>query len=151
MKAFRHFFSLAITGLILLSSCGDEATCVDRDTSLVKIDFIGQDGLAKDITLNSVSAIGDNDGFPDLRDTTVNSLALPLNPAARTATFILYRTDTTDTIGFSYDVVAQLISPECGLDAAFSKLDTTRVTFANTVILSRIINEQISTNLEITH
>lgn len=151
MKAFRHIFLLAFSGLLLFTACGDQATCVDRDTSLVKIKFIGEDGLAKDIIINSLDAIGDHNGFPEYNDDTLSTLVLPLNPASRTTTFILNRPDTTDTIGFSYDVVAQLISPECGLDAAFSNLDTTQVTFANTVIVSKIINEQISTNLEITH
>ena len=134
-----------------LTACGDQPTCVDRDTSIVKIDFVDEDGQNKDIILNSLSAIGDNDGFPEYQDDTLSTLWLPLNPAARTTTFILERPSGNDTIGFSYDVVAQLISPECGLDAAFSNLDTTRVTIGTTVIISDIINEQIQTNLEITH
>lgn len=150
MKSILYIFLFAITGLFL-TACGDEATCVDRDTSIVKIAFVDEDGLDKDIILLSLSAIGDNDGFPDYADTTLSTLQLPLNPGARTTTFILEHSNGTDTIGLSYDVVAQLISPECGLDAAFSNLDTTRVTFDEAIILSSIINEQIGRNIEITH
>ena len=151
MKSVLRSFIILLSGLIVLSSCGDEPTCVDRDTSLVKIDFVGEDGLAKDIIINSLSAIGKNDGFPEYQDDTLSTLVLPLNPGARSTTFILNRPTSIDTIGLSYDVVAQLISPECGLDAAFSKLDTTRITFPAAVIISRIINEQIASNIEITH
>lgn len=151
MKSVLRSFIILLSGLIVLSSCGDEPTCVDRDTSLVKIDFVGEDGLAKDIIINSLSAIGENDGFPEYQDDTLSTLVLPLNPGARSTTFILNRPTSIDTIGLSYDVVAQLISPECGLDAAFSKLDTTRITFPAAVIISRIINEQIASNIEITH
>lgn len=151
MKSVFCSFFIILFGLTALSSCGDEPTCVDRDTSLVKIDFVGEDGLAKDIIINSLSAIGKNDGFPEYLDDTLSTLVLPLNPGARNTTFILNRPNSIDTIGLSYDVVAQLISPECGLDAAFSKLDTTRITFASAIIISRIIDEQIETNIEITH
>jgi len=151
MKSILLTVFLFITGLLFFSACRDKPTCVDRDTSLVKISFVGEDGLAKDIIINSVSATGDNNGFPEYEDDTLSRLVLPLNPAARSVTFILERPTGKDTIGLSYDVVAQLISPECGLDAAFSNLDTTRITFEQAVIVSKIVNEQIPTNIEITH
>ena len=151
MKSVLRSFFILLSGLLVLSSCGDEPTCVDRDTSLVKIDFVGEDGLTKDIIINSLSAIGENDGFPEYLDDTLSTLVLPLNPGARSTTFIINQPTSIDTIGLSYDVVAQLISPECGLDAAFSNLDTTRITFPAAVIISRVINEQIATNIEITH
>ena len=151
MKSIFNIFLLAIGGLLTLVACGDEATCVDRETSLVKIDFVDEDGLAKDIIINSISASGENDGFPEFADDTLSRLVLPLNPAARSVTFVLQQPTRIDTIGLSYNVVAQLISPECGLDAAFSELDTTRITFSRATILSSIINEQIPTNIEITH
>jgi hypothetical protein len=151
MKSVLRSFFIILSGLLVLSSCGDEPTCVDRDTSLVKIDFVGEDGLEKAIIINSLSAIGENDGFPEYQDDTLSTLILPLNPGARSTTFILNQPTSIDTIGLSYDVVAQLISPECGLDAAFSKLDTTRITFPAAVIISSLINEQIETNIEITH
>jgi hypothetical protein len=47
-------------------------------------------------------------------------------------------------------VVAKLISPECGLDAAFDKMDTTFTSFMNLEILERLIHEDITTNIEIT-
>lgn len=134
----------------MVIACGDKPTCLDRETSLVKIKFIDDQGAAKSITLEGLKAIGNEDGFPEYTDTTLSILQLPLNPGARMATFILEQSSGTDTIGLSYDVVAQLISPECGLDAAFSNLDTTRVTFLKAEILNRIINEEIETNIEIT-
>lgn len=151
MKSIFHSLFIVVIGLLIFSACGDEATCVDRETSLVKIDFVDEDGLAKDIILNSLSSEGSNDGFPEYQDDTLSRLVLPLNPGSRTSTFILTQPTRTDTIGLSYDVVAQLISPECGLDAAFSNLDTTHISFEKVVIISGIINEQIPTNIEITH
>ena len=149
MKSILHIF--LITLVSGLAACGDDPTCVDRDSSIIKIDFLGDDGLAKDISILSISAPGNNDGFPELRDTTLNKLQLPLNPAAKTSTFIIEHENGSDTIGFKYNVVAQLISPECGLDATFSNLDTTLVTFPQAIIISDIINVQIPTNIEITH
>ena len=139
-----------IVGLGMALSCADVPTCVDRDTSLVKIKFFDADGLAKDIFLTKLKAIGNEDGFPEYDNDTLSSISLPLNPGALTTTFIFEQTTGTDTIGLSYNVVAQLISPECGLDAAFSNMDTTFTSFANLKILERIIHEDIITNIEIT-
>ena len=151
MKSFLQGIFLVITVVFVFSSCGDEATCVDRETSLVKINFIGEDGQDKDIILYSLSSPGNNDGFPEYEDDTLSRLVLPLNPGSRSVTFILDRPTGKDTIGLSYEVVAQLISPECGLDAAFSKLKISQNTFPEAMIVSDIINEQIQTNIEITH
>lgn len=150
MKANLHYFFLLIIG-ILASSCGDDATCLDRDTSIVKIKFIDEDGADKDIILIALRAIDNENGFPEYEQDTLSRLSLPLNPGSRTTTFLLDRAEGTDTLGLSYDVVAQLISPECGLDAAFSNLDTTNVSFEQVNIVSSIINEEIITNIEITH
>lgn len=137
--------------MIYLISCGDEPTCVDTDTSIIKIDFLDEDGKAKNIIINSLSAIGNEDGFPEFNNDTTSSISLPLNPGAPNTTFILYQPTKTDTIGLAYDVVAKLISPECGLDASFSKLDTSFTTFTKLVIIESIIDEAVTTNIEITH
>lgn len=130
--------------------CGDIPTCVDGDTSLVKIKFVDENGSSKNIFITKLKAIGNENGFPEHDGDTLSSLSLPLNPGAYTTTFILEQTTGTDTIGLSYNVVAKLISPECGLDASFSKLDTTFVTYNALIILDRNIHEDIATNLEIT-
>jgi hypothetical protein len=137
--------------MIYLISCGDEPTCVDTDTSLIKIAFLGEDGKAKNIIINSLTAIGNEAGFPEFTNDTTSRISLPLNPGARNTTFILFQPTKTDTIGLSYDVVAKLISPECGLDASFSKLDTTFTTFTKLVIVESIIDDAVTTNIEITH
>ena len=139
---------LSLVGSVL--SCGDVPTCVDIETSFVKIEFVDTDGMAKDIFLTKLSAIGNEDGFPEYDDDTTSTLNLPLNPGATTTTFILQQTTGTDTIGLSYDVVAILISPECGLDAAFSDLDTTFTSYTNLEILESTIHKDVDTNIEIT-
>ena len=136
-------------GLVL--SCGDIPTCLDIETSLVKIKFIDIEGNAKEIFLAKLSAIGNEDGFPEYGNDTLNSISLPLNPGALTTTFLIEQTSgSIDTIGLSYTVVAKLISPECGLDAAFDDMDTTFTSFNNLEILESIIHEDITTNIEIT-
>ena len=137
--------------LIIAVSCGDQPTCVDKNSSTVKISFIDSDGDAKTITLLGLRAVNNEMGFPDYADTTVSSLSLPLNPGANMTTFLLDQEDKTDTLGLSYDVVSELISPECGLRAAYSKLDTTATSFTALEIVSRIIHDEITTNIEITH
>ena len=108
-----------IIGLGLVLSCGDIPTCVDTETSLVKIKFLDTNGVAKNIFLTKLKAIGNENGFPEHDDDTLSSISLSLNPGALTTTFIFEQTTGSDTIGLSYTVVARLISPECGLDAVF--------------------------------
>jgi hypothetical protein len=140
-----------IFSLGLVLSCGDIPTCLDIETNLVKIKFIDSEGNAKDIFLTKLSAIGNEDGFPEYDGDTLSSISLPLNPGALTTTFIFEQTSgTIDTIGLSYSVVASLISPECGLDATFSDMDTTFATFEKLIILDLNIHEDIITNFEIT-
>lgn len=141
---------VVLLGLGLILSCGDIPTCLDTETSLVKIKFIDTEGKAKDIILTKLKAIGNEDGFPEYNDSTLNSISLPLNPGALTTTFILEQTTGTDTIGLSYTVVAKLISPECGLDASFSDMDTTFTSYKSLEILDRTIHKDIITNIEIT-
>ena len=131
-------------------SCGDIPTCVDTETNLVKVKFLDIEGNPKDIFLTKLSAIGNEDGFPEYDDDTLSSISLSLNPGAITTTFILEQTTGTDTIGLSYSVVARLISPECGLDAAFDNMDTTITSFNMLEILDSRIHEDIITNIEIT-
>ena len=131
-------------------SCGDIPTCVDTETNLVKVKFLDIEGNPKDIFLTKLSAIGNEDGFPEYDDDTLSSISLSLNPGAITTTFILEQTTSTDTIGLSYSVVARLISPECGLDAAFDNMDTTITSFNMLEILDSRIHEDIITNIEIT-
>ena len=139
-----------IIGLGLILSCGDIPTCVDIETNLVKIKFLDNEGNPKDIFLTKLSAVGNEDGFPEHDDDTLSSINLSLNPGSLTTTFILEQTTGTDTIGLSYSVEAVLISPECGLDAAFDNMDTTITSFDKLEILERRIHEDIITNIEIT-
>lgn len=151
MRAFFYRILFFFGGLFWVIACGDRPTCLDRDTNYVKVKFIDDEGADKSITLTGLRAIDNEDGFPEYTDTALSLLQLPLNPGARTSVFLLDQSTGTDTIGLSYDVVAQLISPECGMDAAYSNLDTTRITFPKAEILSTIINQEIVTNIEITH
>jgi Family of unknown function (DUF6452) len=139
-----------IFSLSLILSCGDIPTCVDTETSLVKIKFLDDTGAPLNITLLSLKATNNEMGFPEYADSTLNLLTLPLNPGATTTTFILEQKTGIDTIGLSYTVVAKLISPECGLDASFDNMDTTFTSFNNLIILERIIHEDVTTNIEIT-
>jgi hypothetical protein len=139
-----------IFSLGLVLSCGDIPTCLDIETNLVKIKFIDSEGNAKDIFLTKLSAIGNEDGFPEYDGDTLSSINLPLNPGALTSTFIFEQATGADTIGLSYTVVAKLISPECGLDASFDNMDTTFTSYKNLEILESIIHEDIITNIEIT-
>ena len=141
--------------VILLSlgigwGCNDIPTCVDTETNLVKVKFLDTDGIAKDIYLTKLSAIGNEDGFPEYDNDTLSFISLSLNPGDTVTTFIFEQTTGTDTLGLSYAVVARLISPECGLDAAFDKMDTTATSFSILEILDRRIHEDITTNIEIT-
>jgi hypothetical protein len=141
---------LIISAIALVLSCGDIPTCVDTETSLVKLSFVDVDGEAKSITLTSLKAIDNEDGFPEYADSIFSSINLPLNPGSYTSTFILEQAGVIDTLGLTYDVVAKLISPECGLDASFSKLDTTFTTYDKLNILQTAIHEDVTVNIEIT-
>jgi len=142
---------LVVIGLGLVLSCGDIPTCVDGETSLVKINFVDSLGNAKKITLASLKAIGNENGFSEYADTLIDKLALPLNPGALATTFIFEQDSAaTDTISLSYSVITSLISPECGLDVIYSDLDTTFTSYEKLIILDLNIHEDIITNFEIT-
>ncbi len=134
---------------LIMAGCGDTPTCLDQESSLVKINFLDAAGKAKKITLVRVSAINNPDGFPEYADSTLSAMHLPLNPADTVSTFILEQAGRTDTLGLSYTVTARLISPECGLDAAFDNLDTTHTTFEQLNIIQRTIHKDVEVNLEI--
>jgi len=147
-KKYWHKWVLII-GIGLVLSCGDIPTCVDTETNRVKIDFLDANGNAADIFLIKLKAIGNEDGFPEYDDDTLSSISLSLNPTASVTTFIFEQTTGTDTLGLSYAVVVKLISPECGLDAAFDNMDTTFTSFNKLIILESTIHEDILTNIEI--
>jgi len=134
----------------LISSCGDIPTCLDVETSLVKINFIDDSGAEKPITLRSLTAIGNEMGFPEYENTTLSNLQLSLNPALTSTTFILEQETVTDTLALTYEVVARLISPECGLDAAFDKLDTAFTSYNQLRIVNKSIHKEVTVNIEIT-
>jgi len=150
MSVKRWHRWVLIFSLSLILSCGDIPTCVDTDTSLVKIKFVDDTGAGKNIILTKLSAIGNESGFPEYDNDTLSSISLPLNPGTLTTTFIFAQKTGNDTLGLSYTVVAKLISPECGLDAFFDNMDTTFTSFNNLRILERIIHEDITTNIEVT-
>ena len=145
-----HRLAILIMGIGFTFGCGDIPTCLDVETSLVKINFVDTNGKAKNIALTSLRAVNNPDGFPEFTDSTLNKLTVPLNPGDTVTTFILEQASQTDTIGLKYSVKAILISPECGLDAAFDQLDTTFTTFAILKIKDRAIHEEVTVNLEIT-
>lgn len=150
MKRSRWNGLLIIFGLLAATSCGDDPTCVDTATNLVKVNFVDSSGEAKDVFLTSLKAIGNEDGFPDIDNDTLSQISLSLNPGDNTTTFILEQSTGTDTLGLSYDVVVKLISPECGLDATFDKLDTTFTTYNTLQILNKSIHQDVLVNIEIT-
>ena len=139
-----------ILTMAVIVSCGDTPTCLDTETSLVKVNFVDVDGKAKNITLTSLKAVNNEDGFPEYADSTLNNLNLPLNPGSYTTTFILAQAGVTDTLGLTYDVVAKLISPECGLDVSFDKLKIDYTTYNSINILQTAIHEDVIVNIEIT-
>ncbi len=146
----RYGLVILLFGAWFAVGCGDIPTCLDVETSLVKINFVDANGKARAITLTALQAINNPEGFPEYADSTLSRLVVPLNPGDTTTTFILQQAAQTDTIGLSYTVKAILISPECGLDAAFDKLDTTFTTFKKLKILSPTIHEEVTVNIEIT-
>lgn len=148
----QRWYKWVMIGAVSMAvfSCGDKPTCLDIETNLAKISFVDVSGNPKDITLSSLKAIHNEDGFPEYADSTLNKLFLSLNPGDTISTFIIEQANSTDTLGLSYSVKAVLISPECGFDAAFDQLDTTFTTFKNLQILQRSIHEDIEVNIEVT-
>ena len=150
MRVYFWFKLLLGLSIILLLSCGDIPTCLDIETSLVKIKFIDESGADKMITILSLGAIDNQPGFPEYDSATVTNLSLPLNPGAQVTTFILEQENVTDTLALAYLAEAILISPECGLDAAFSNLNIASTTYGNTRLVNSSIHETVTVNIEIT-
>lgn len=101
--------------------------------------------------ISAIWAAEDSTVLPDYENDTLSSISLPLNPVWETTTYIFQQPNRQDTLGLSYSVVAKLISPECGLDAAYDNLDTTMVTFENFSVIEWTIHQDITVNFEITY
>ena len=132
-------------------SCADEATCIDNNTSLIKIHFVDTAGTDKPIILNRLIAIGNEDGFPQYDNDTTSSLFIAMNPELNYTTLIFEMPTGKDTLALSYQVTPTFVSSFCGIDFSFAALDTISTTFDELEIVDTNFNIPTSTNIEIVH
>ncbi|MEM7055312.1 MAG: DUF6452 family protein [Bacteroidota bacterium] len=115
--------------------CKDLEDCRTDYTSLVSIDF------QKTTDFDAIEIVG------GIKFTSVPSyrvFPLPLNPSADSTTFLFYKSSSTtaDTLAIFYKRAPSLISPQCGVQQAYT-LDSLQTTFAKASIIHASLRKSI--------
>lgn len=116
--------------------CKDFKDCRTDYTSLVSIDF------QKTTNFDSIELLG---GIVVIKPVVRNRvLLLPLNPGADSTTFHFYKSSsaTVDTLAIFYKRTPSLISPQCGVQQAYT-LDSLQTTFAKASITHASLRKSI--------
>ena len=147
MKAVK--FLITIFSLIVAMACEQDVNCgsINVDYVTFQLVTVNEDGneVARKVIFDSIVSPQASVTFGPDSAIALSSFALPLSPAERRTDYYFYYENTVDSIGFSYDKISTVDSPECGIDEAFINLDTLYQTYDSLRIendtLNRIINE----------
>ncbi len=165
LKAHFIPFVLIFSGFLVLS-CENE-DCVSVHTNNFLVEFWKADSSAtRKIAFYSIKAENNDSVFYNL-DSARSLYSLPVNPAANATTFIFTEIDTIirDTVSYepldvkadtsfssklielSYQKGERIISVDCGVEIAYSKVNVEKCDFPNYVLektdLSRFNHDNI--------
>ena len=101
------------------------------------------------ITFDSIGVSGYPLSFPSYSDSTLSAINLTVDPNELFTRFVLFTTESIDTLDLTYDSQTRLISPTCGPEQLFSELDVTNYTFDSLVLDESLIELEIETNIRI--
>ena len=162
---------MMMVGASLFFSCANE-DCVSIFNNHLLVSFIDADTTESgDIEFNeidtlfySVKAEG-NDSVLYTADTTMSILTLPVNPAASFTAFelvmldsITYENDTIPIyhinpnphyIAVSYTRSERIITEDCGVEIAYTRLRVEETTFTDTVIVDNKLSRLNESNIEV--
>ncbi|MGB5314932.1 MAG: DUF6452 family protein [Robiginitalea sp.] len=130
-------FALAcILGAGALSGCEKDDICVDGDTPLLIIKFLDDENPdnAKNVNQLRVLGLGKDEAVDTFLDrSTLDSIAIPLQPGETQTTFILIQDSedeeemeigNPDTVRFDYATREVFISRACGFVAQYENLES---------------------------
>ncbi len=147
--------------LPLIFACGDIENCgTDQNLEFMFVRFfdketkqakkVGFEVFSSDpfvqFLLPAVTKIEDGD-TTIVREAEV--LGLPLNTESSTISYFFNSDTSSHELVVSYDREVSIFDPDCEPSLTFINLDTVRQTFDSTVVVSRITNIFITTNIEI--
>lgn len=130
------FFSFLLF-FISISSCEKDDICVDGDTPLLIVRFYDAENPTefKSVTGLRVVGLGKTTTVNTVSDrSALDSIAIPLNPAAEATGFLLIsdsqdddegnEAGDIDTLTFSYQTIDTYVSRACGFVANYENLDS---------------------------
>lgn len=128
--------------LWLVIGCKDFEDCRSLYTSMVYIEFVSNDN-SKSSTPYLFDTLEIDSSIIKLKEIG-DFLKIPLNPAADSTTFYLYRSNPilrTDTVTIYYQRYTSLISPQCGAQQEYI-LDSLYTTFPGDSIIHKALRRE---------
>ena len=177
VKYLLGFFTLSIILLILLSSCKNE-DCVSGANNDLLVTFLNVDTLENgnvsmkkmDTLFYSVTANSNETEFYT-KAHKVDTLKLPVNPAADQTTFQLVMIDSIrfdtlsnnpvvlDTVYYlhpkphiisvSYDRKYRVVSESCGVEISYHNITADTITFPSAALVKSNLSRFNSSNIEV--
>lgn len=110
----------------MLAACDPDEACVSASTNDIRLGFYVTDekGVPKagPFTFSSVEVLRSDHTYFEFKPAGAASISLALDPAADTTTFIFKHGENTDSLLISYNRDFRVISPECGVEIIFNRL-----------------------------
>jgi len=144
MNFVKKLFFLVALGLIL--ACEVDSNCGGTNVNYVTLSSFQLTGVNREEEIREVNYDSIKTDMSDsllISDSLSSNFRLPLDPGKRSTTFYFYYDETADTIVFSYDKRNRVDSPECGVDFAFTDLDTVLQTFDSLIIVNDTLRRTI--------
>ena len=151
MKVYKLYILLVTSVTILVAGCADQATCIPENTDLLQISFVDTTGNVSDFSLVTVEAVGSNENFPIIQNSTFKTLAIPLNPVDNKIKLNFIQGVNTYELVVSYRANKILLAPECGFESLFDQVKVDSSNFINAIVVNQTLNKDIKTNVQITH
>lgn len=151
MKIIKRYYILVLIAALTIYGCVDEATCIPEYTDLIHLSFVDEAGKAKGITVVSLEAVGSNENFPIIQDSTFSTISIPLNPLDSIMKLNFVQTSATHTIWLNYKAIPRLTDPKCGLETYFKDIAVDSTNFIKVQVINPELNKEITSNVKITH
>jgi hypothetical protein len=138
---------------LLLSGCFEEPDCLITATQTLKIIFKTEAGALDPVTFTGITSPGTATVFYE--GGQASTVLLPLNPATTTVRYVFAHSLGIDSLDLSYQVVAELVNPDCGTQVFFKGLGAGGSTFSRVdvvnpdLLITNIDTRDVVTNLEI--
>ncbi len=142
--------------LLIVSSCLDDADCLRKADTALKISFKKlSDGTADTVILYNIYAAGTDSVFykssePDKLDTLNGSAILAVNPYAEETLFtFLFEGDNTKTLKVGYKNETRFVSEACGSERVQINLTILETQFDSVRVVNNLLSTSTTTNIEI--